>query len=83
MGCTIVLRNASLKLRCAMQKKKARDDFWFVLAIVNFLVMIYPLNYYLQADSSEDNLVAVFIIIAAGLVLAIVDAVSIAVAYSQ
>lgn len=66
-----------------MQKKKARDDFWFVLAIVNFLVMIYPLNYYLQADSSEDNLVAVFIIVAAGLVLAIVNAVSIAVAYSQ
>jgi uncharacterized membrane protein YhaH (DUF805 family) len=66
-----------------MKKQKARDDFWFVLGIVNLLIMIYPLNYYLQADSSEDHLMAVFIMIAAALVLAIIDAVSITVAYSQ
>jgi hypothetical protein len=66
-----------------MKKQKARDDFWFVLGIINLLIMIYPLNCYLQADSSEDHLMSVLIIIAATLVLAIIDAVSITVAYSQ
>jgi len=66
-----------------MKKQKARDDFWFVLGIVNLLIMIYPLNSYLQADSNEDHLMAVLIITAAVLILAIIDAVSITVAYSQ
>lgn len=66
-----------------MKKKKTRDDFWLVLGIINLLIMIYPLNCYLQADRSEDHLIAVLIIIAATLVLAIIDAVSITVAYSQ
>jgi hypothetical protein len=54
-----------------------------VLGIINLLIMIYPLNCYLQADSSEDHLMSVLIIIAATLILAIIDAVSITVAYSQ
>jgi len=66
-----------------MKKQKAGDDFWFVLGIVNLLIMIYPLNSYLQAHSSEDHLMAVLIITAAVLILAIIDAVSITVAYSQ
>jgi hypothetical protein len=66
-----------------MKKQKARDNFWFVLGIINLLIMIYPLNCYMQADSGEDHLVAVLILVAAGLVLAIINAVSITVAYSQ
>ncbi len=82
MICT-TLKCASRRLSCGMKKQKARDNFWFVLGIINILAMVYPMSSYLKADGIEDQVLAVVVLIGVGLVLAIVDTVSIAVAYSQ
>jgi hypothetical protein len=66
-----------------MKKQKANDDFWFVLGIINILAMAYPTSLYLRADGLEDKVLAVFVLCAVGLLLAIVDGVSIMAAYSQ
>ena len=66
-----------------MKKQKAREDFWLILGLINLVAMIYPMSCYLQADSTENQMMAVFVLCGVGLLLAIVDAVSIAVAYSQ
>lgn len=66
-----------------MKKKKSREEFWLILGIVNLLALVYPMSCYLRADSIEDQIVAVSVLIGLGLLLAIVDTVSIVVAYSQ
>jgi len=66
-----------------MKKGKPRDEFWLVLGILNVLAMVYPTSVYLWADSIEDQVLAVFVLFGVGLLLAIVDTLSIAVAYLQ
>jgi uncharacterized membrane protein YhaH (DUF805 family) len=66
-----------------MKKRKARENFWLVLALINLLAMVYPISYYAQADGMEDQVLAVAVLIGVGLLLALVDTVSIAVTYSQ
>ena len=66
-----------------MKKEKAREDFWFMLGIINILAMAYPTSSYLQANSMEDQVLSVCLLFGVGLLLAIIDTVSIAVAYSQ
>ena len=66
-----------------MKKQKPKDNFWLGLGLTNILGVVYPLSAYFKADSIEDQVVAVFLLIGAGLVLAIIDTISIAVAYSQ
>jgi len=43
--------------------------------------MAYPIGTYLRADSMEDQILAVSVLVGLGLLLAIVDTVSIAVTY--
>jgi uncharacterized membrane protein YhaH (DUF805 family) len=66
-----------------MKKPKAREDFWLVLGLINLLAMVYPMSSYVRADGIEDQVLWVCILLGIGLVLAIVDTVSIVVAYSQ
>lgn len=66
-----------------MKKRKARTDFWLILGLINLVAMIYPMSCYLQADNVENQIMAVFVLCGIGLLLAIVDTVSIAVAYLQ
>ncbi len=66
-----------------MERQRAREDFWLLLGLINLVAMVYPISCYLQANSMEDQLIAVFVFAGIGLLLAIVDMVSIAVAYSQ
>jgi len=66
-----------------MKKQKAREDFWLILGLINLVAMIYPMSCYLHADSMENQIMAVFVLCGVGLLLAIADTVSIAVAYSQ
>ena len=66
-----------------MKKGKSRDEFWLVLGILNLLAMVYPTSVYLRADSIEDQVLAVFALFGVGLLLAVVDTLSIAVAYLQ
>jgi hypothetical protein len=51
-----------------------------VLALVNVLALIYPINLLLRAKSVEENLFATFVLIASVFLLALVDAISIVVA---
>ena len=66
-----------------MQKKKPNDGFWLVLGILNALAVSYPLSLCLEAEGDLERLPAIFALVAAGLLVAIVDTVSIAVAYSD
>ncbi|HEY1471760.1 MAG TPA: hypothetical protein VGF61_22165 [Candidatus Acidoferrum sp.] len=66
-----------------MKKQQTKEDFWLALALINLFAMVYPIASYIRADSIEDQLLAVFVLIGAGFLLAIVDTVSIAVSYSQ
>jgi uncharacterized membrane protein YhaH (DUF805 family) len=66
-----------------MKKAKRKDEFWLVLGTLNVLAMVYPASAYLRADSIDDQIVAVAILFGLGLLLAIVDTVSIVVAHSQ
>jgi hypothetical protein len=66
-----------------MKQQKSKHNFWFVLAIINMVAMVYPLSSYLQADSMEDQVLAVFIVAGVALVMGIIDTVSIVFAYSQ
>lgn len=66
-----------------MKKEKTREDFWLVLGLINLLAMVYPMSSYLRADGIEDQVLSVCIVLGVGLVLVIVDTVSIAVACSK
>ena len=66
-----------------MQKKKNREQFWSVLGSLNMIAIAYPIGTYLRADSTEDQILAVSVLVGVGLLLAIVDTVSIAVRYSN
>ena len=66
-----------------MKRQKAREDFWLILGLINLVAMIYPMSCHLQADGMENQIMAVFVLCGAGMLLAIVDTVSTAVASSQ
>ncbi len=65
-----------------MKKSKSKNEFWFVLAILNMLALVYPTSFYLRADGTEDQVMALAVLLALGILLAIVDTVSVVVAYS-
>jgi uncharacterized membrane protein YhaH (DUF805 family) len=65
-----------------MKKQKSREDFWLVLGLINLLAIVYPMSSYLQTDGM-DRVLWVCVLFGIGLVLAIVDTVSIVVSYSQ
>ena len=65
-----------------MKKRKSRENFWLVLGLINLLAIVYPITYYLQADGMEEQLVGVAVLVGVGLFLALLDTISIAVAYS-
>jgi len=66
-----------------MKKQKSREDFWLVLGLINLLAMVYPMSSYLRADGIENQVLWVCILVGIGLILGIVDTVSIVVAYLQ
>lgn len=66
-----------------MQKTKTKEEFWYVLASLNILAIAYPISAYLRADSIEDQILGVSLLVGVGLLLAILDTVSIAVSYSD
>lgn len=66
-----------------MPKTKTKEEFWYVLASLNILAIAYPISAYLRADSIEDQILGVSLLVGVGLLLAILDTVSIAVSYSD
>jgi hypothetical protein len=60
-----------------MKRNKSGREFRMVLALVNVLALIYPINLLLRAKSVDENLFATFALIASVFLLALVDAISI------
>ena len=60
-----------------MRRNKASRASWLILALVNVLALMYPINLMLRAKSIDENLFATFALIASVLLLALVDAISI------
>ena len=61
-----------------MKKSKLTTKVWAVLAAVNVLALIYPISVLHYSVSTDEALVADFLLIAFVFLLAVVDAVSIA-----
>lgn len=66
-----------------MRKTKTKEEFWYLLASLNILAIAYPISAYLRADSIEDQILGVSLLVGVVLLLAILDTVSIAVSYSD
>jgi hypothetical protein len=64
-----------------MRKTKTKEQFWYVLGSLNIVAMAYPIGTYLRADSAEDQVLGVCLLVGVGLLLGILDTVSIAVSY--
>lgn len=64
-----------------MKRNKPNKQFWSVLATLNVLAMIYPINLMLRAESSDEELFAAFAVIGVAFLLLTVDAVSIVVQF--
>jgi hypothetical protein len=60
-----------------MKRNKSSREFWMVLALVNVLALIYPINLLLRARSVDENLFATFVLIASVFLLVLGDAISI------
>jgi len=66
-----------------MRKNKTKEQFWSVLGSLNMIAIAYPIGTYLRAESMEDQILAISMLVGVGLLLAIVDTVSIVVCYSN
>lgn len=66
-----------------MAKNSSKTRFWTVLTILNILAMTYPVRAYVQANTSEAQVVGALTMIGAGFLLAITDIVSVMLAYMQ
>ncbi|MGA7400230.1 MAG: hypothetical protein WCC99_10805 [Candidatus Sulfotelmatobacter sp.] len=60
-----------------MKGNKPSIEFWTVLAVVSVLLLIYPVNLLLRANSDDENLLAIGILVGFLFLLVVVDAVSI------
>jgi len=63
-----------------MKTDKPTTRFWAVLAVVNTLVLIYPIGLLHRAESADEHVFAARMLIGFVFLLAVVDAVSIVVA---
>ena len=66
-----------------MQKKNPGDLFWLLLGVFNVLAASFPLKLCLEAEDDLERLLAILAVIGVGLLVTIVDAVSIVIAYSK
>ena len=65
---------------CEMKPNKPTTELWTVLAMVNVLALIYPINLLLRANSLDENFFATCVLVGLLLLLVAVDGVSIVVA---
>jgi hypothetical protein len=63
-----------------MKRSTPTTEFWTVLAMVNLLGLIYPIQVLLRANSVDENLLATCVLVGALFLLVVVDAISILVA---
>jgi len=63
-----------------MKENKSNTAFWAVLAVVNALGLIYPVNLLLRAENTNETLFAALRFIGFVFLLVVVDGISIVVA---
>lgn len=63
-----------------MKNDNPSRQFWTVLASVNVLAMIYPINLLHHAETADDSLFAAFALIGFVFLLMVLDAVSVVIA---
>ena len=66
-----------------MAQPHSKAQFWAILSLTNLLVIIYPASMYLNADADGTQVLAAIVMVSIALVLAIADAVCIAVTYAS
>jgi hypothetical protein len=66
-----------------MRQRGHKARFWTILAMINIVAMIYPVNLYLQADDSDAQFFATIVLLVAAFLLAITDTVSVIAAHWQ
>ena len=59
------------------EKNKRTSEFWMVLALVNVLAFIYPINLLLRANGVDENFFATCVFIGSVFLLMVVNALSI------
>jgi len=64
-----------------MERRRSKAKFWTVLTLGNLLVMMYPVNMYVNAYTNEGQAFAAVAMVGIAVVLAITDVVSAVLAY--
>ena len=66
-----------------MQNKKRDPKRWVILALVNVLVILYPVSLYCQASDDQSTLVGACALVGAAFLLAIGDLVTVFLAFAE
>ncbi len=66
-----------------MRNKKRDPKRWVILALVNVLVILYPVSLYCQAGDDRSTLVGACALVGAAVLLAIGDLLTIALAFAE
>ena len=66
-----------------MRQRSQKIRFWIILATVNIVVMIYPVDLYVQAHDNDAQFSAAIVLLGVAFLLAITDTVSALLAYLQ
>ena len=64
-----------------MERRRSKTKFWTVLALANLLVMMYPVNVYVNAYTNDAQVFAAVVLVGVAVALAITDVVSAVLAY--
>jgi hypothetical protein len=65
-----------------MQNKKRDPRRWLILALINVLVIVYPVSLYCQAGDEQSTLVGACAMIGAAFLLAIADLLTIVLSFA-
>jgi hypothetical protein len=65
-----------------MTRNQSKARFWTILAIVNLVMLLYPISMLLGGDSQDGSIMGVIALCGVGLILAVGDMISVLLAYS-
>jgi hypothetical protein len=66
-----------------MKRKENKQTFWLTLTTINVLALLYPTVSLIRSESGGGQFVAAFVMIGVFSLLAIVDAIAVAIVYSS
>ncbi len=66
-----------------MRNKKRDPRWWVILALINVLVILYPVSLYCQASDDQSTLVGACALVGAAFLLAIADLLTVVLAFAE